>query len=220
MRRGSALLAATVLLLGGCGDDDAATRHHDPVVFVHGYSGSAADWDVLRERLRDEGWPAEALPEPRTYSSSVSNVRVAEAVRDAVARVRAATGAAKVDVVTFSMGGVSSRYFLRFLGGAAVVDDWVSLGGPNHGTAWAGECTQTPCREMRPGGELLRRLNAGDETPGRVRYATWASPCDQIIRPPSSTFLRGARNTTTACLGHTALLGDPVVHAQVIDALR
>ena len=57
-----------------------------------------------------------------------------------VNEIKAATGAAKVDIITHSMGGLSSRYYIKNLGGAANVDDWVSLAGPNHGTTWAYGC--------------------------------------------------------------------------------
>ncbi|MFD4241002.1 hypothetical protein ACFWP3_05290 [Streptomyces sp. NPDC058525] len=51
---------------------------------------------------------------------------------------------------------------------------------------------------MRPGSRFLNALNAGDETPGTPRYATWGSPCDLVINPSSSVALSGALNSTTA----------------------
>ena len=76
--------------------------------------------------------------------------------------VRARTGAARVDLVTHSMGGLSSRYYLTNLDSAGKVDDWVSLGGPNHGTQSANGCFQTSCVQMRPGSAFLTKLNQGD----------------------------------------------------------
>ena len=35
------------------------------------------------------------------------------------------------------MGGLSTRYYLKNLGATQYVDDWVSIGGPNHGTTFA-----------------------------------------------------------------------------------
>jgi triacylglycerol lipase len=57
---------------------------------------------------------------------------------------------------------------------------------------------------------FLTALNAGDETPGSVRYATWWSPCDQTIIPNSSVPLAGATNTETACLPHTGMFTETV----------
>lgn len=104
-------------------------------------------------------------------------------IRTKVDEILAATGASKVDIITHSMGGLSSRWYAKFLGGDAKIDEWVSLGGPNHGTDTAYLCNQTSCKEMRPGSAFLADLNAGDETPGAPRYGTWRSPCDTIINP-------------------------------------
>ena len=132
----------------------------------------------------------------------------------------AATGAAKVDLITHSMGGLSSRYYLKNLGGDAKVDEWVSLGGPNHGTDFANFCWDTSCSEMRIGSPFLTALNSGDETPGAVRYGTWWSPCDSIINPDSSVSLSGATNKKTACLSHGDLHEDATVYGQVRDFVR
>ena len=48
--------------------------------------------------------------------------------------VLAATGARKVSMVGHSQGGMMPRYYLKFLGGAAKVDDLVGLAPSNHGT--------------------------------------------------------------------------------------
>jgi triacylglycerol lipase len=147
-------------------------------------------------------------------------VTTAGQVRDKVDQILAATGAAKVDVITHSMGGLSSRYYVKNLGGDLKVDEWVSLGGPNHGTDTANFCWDTSCGEMRVGSSFLTALNAGDETPGAVRYGTWWSPCDNVINPDSSVALSGASNTRTACLGHSALYEDATVFGQVRDFVR
>jgi triacylglycerol lipase len=151
-----------------------------------------------------------------TYNSAQSNVTTAQEVAQQVQQLRATTGAAKVDIVTHSMGGLSSRWYLKFLGGTAFVDDWVSLGGPNHGTTTALACSiQVSCREMLPGSSFLTTLNSGDETPGTVKYGTWWSPCDEVINPDESVILSGATNTRTDCIGHLQLLADNEVYVGV-----
>ena len=102
----------------------------------------------------------------------------------------------------------------------AKVDDWVSLGGPNHGTETANFCFSTSCVEMRVGSKFLGELNATDETPGAVNYGTWWSPCDEIINPDSSVALSGATNTKTACISHTALTTDETVYEQVREFVK
>lgn len=179
----------------------------DPVVFVHGFSGAAWNWADMAADFRADGWPADRVVVWQ-YNSAQSNATTAGQLRALVDDVRSRTGAAKVDIVTHSMGGLSSRWYLKFLGGTAAVDDWVSIGGPNHGTNLAGFCSIaiTSCKEMSFDSSFLTTLNAGDETPGSVNYGTLWSPCDEIINPDTSTVLSGAVNTRLGCVGHLSLL--------------
>ena len=208
----AALMLPAVLSCGGDGPVAPPERTaRQPIVLVHGLGGSAADWAPVLARLRADGWTDRELA-AATYSSSVSNAAIAARLGDRVDSVLAATGWDKVDLVTYSMGALSSRYYLRSLGGVAKVDAWVSIAGPNHGTQTATQCAaQVPaCAESVPGSAFLTTLNAGDETPGDVRYATWWSPCDGTIVPPESTILTGATNTQTACLSHTAMFTEAI----------
>jgi triacylglycerol lipase len=204
--------------LTACGGDPAATAvgHRDPIVFVHGLGGHPGAWATMQARFRADGWPAADL-DAFGYDSRRSNVETARRLAAEVRRVRRATGAAKVDIVTHSMGALSSRYYLQRLGGTAVVDRWVSLAGPDHGITGAPLCPWPSCGELRAGSAFLAGLNHGDETPGPTRYATWWSPCDTVVNPDSTVALRGARNTRTACLSHAALIVDAKVYEQVRD---
>lgn len=190
-----------------------------PILFVHGYNGDGSNWNTMADRFRSDGWPSSHLRQ-WTYDSRQSNATTAQQVSAEVDRLLAATGATAVDIVSHSMGGLSSRYYLKNLDGTSKVDAWVSLGGPNHGTDTADSCFDTSCTEMRIGSQFLSALNSGDETPGSSRYATWWSPCDTVINPDSTVALSGAANTRTACLGHMALLTDATVYAQTRDMIN
>ena len=191
----------------------------DPILFVHGWNSSGSVWTTMVNRFAADGWTSAQL-NTWSYDHSQSNAVIAEQVRTKVDGILAATGAAKVDVITHSMGGLSSRYYVKNLGGGLKVDEWVSLGGPNHGTDTANLCYSTSCGEMRIGSSFLTALNSGDETPGLVSFRTWWSPCDSIINPDSSVSLGGATNTQTACLSHSGLYEDATVYAQVRDFVR
>jgi triacylglycerol lipase len=189
---------------------------HDPILFVHGYLGNNGNWQQMEDRFRADGWQDVELY-AYNYSFINSNASSAVEIRDQVDKIITTTGATKVDIIAFSMGSISSRYYLKNLGGAGKIDAWVSLAGPNHGTTDVEnqDCQTTPCNEIIPGSAFLGALNAIDETPGLVRYATWRSNCDATIIPTASVILSGATNNVIACIDHLGFLTDATVYAQV-----
>jgi triacylglycerol lipase len=211
-----AVALATAALLAPAA---ASAVAHDPILFVHGWNGSESNWSTMISNFSREGWTREELNNWR-YSSSQSNVTIAREVSTKVDAILRATGAAKVDIIAHSMGSLNSRYYLKNLGGSAKVDDWVSLGGPNHGTTAANICFTTACVEMRIGSAFLTALNEGDETPGTTNYGTWWSSCDESINPDESVLLSGATNTATGCVNHIGLVSNSTVFAQVRDFVR
>jgi triacylglycerol lipase len=212
-----ALIGATLITLLAA---PAAASALEPIVFVHGWNSSGSTWNTMASRFAAAGYPASHL-DKWSYTASQSNATTAQQLASEVQRVRTATGAAKVDIVSHSMGGLSSRYYLKNLGGQAAVDEWVSIAGPNHGTNFANLCFQTSCYEMRAGSSFLTALNSGDETPGdTVRYATWWSPCDEVINPDTSTILSGATNTQTGCLSHSGIKDSATTYSQVANFVR
>lgn len=210
-----AIVFSLALLGAGGRANNAEAVTHNPILFVHGYTSNASAWDNMKSRFLADGWASNQLW-AYTFSSTTSNANVAADIANRVTQIKAATGAAKVDIIAHSMGSLSSRYYIKNLGGAANVDDWVSLGGPNHGTTWAYGCFFfSPCNQMIPGSSFLNGLNSGDETPGTVSYATFWSPCDELINPDTSVILSGATNTQTACMAHSTLRTDAAVYAGV-----
>ncbi|WP_211262553.1 esterase/lipase family protein [Nitriliruptor alkaliphilus] len=192
----------------------------DPIVFVHGYSGGESNWSTMVKRFEAAGWDADRLV-VWPYNWNQRNVTTARQLADEIARVRDVTGAEQVTLITHSMGGLSSRYYLSQLGGTEFVGTWVSLGGPNHGTNWAYGCWSPSCFDMRPGSALLAQLNDGpDPTPGPTEYATYWSRCDAVISPSDSTVLPGADNTHVGCVGHLELLWDRTTFDLVLDRVR
>jgi len=219
-------LTAVVLFVLGSGDAIASARtkglgarQPDPVLLVHGFGGSSHGWHALIETLEAKGYRASEIA-AIDYDREESNVDVAHDIARAAAALRASTGAARIDVVSHSMGAISSRYYLERLGGAAHVDAWVSLAGVNEGTVWAYGCyVLTQCREMVPTSSLLSELNDDFHPAATTRYGAWWSPCDEAIIPRSNAELAGAHNVETPCLDHTDVRTDPRVLAQVVQFL-
>jgi len=199
----------------------AGASAQDPILFVHGWTESASLWNTMIANFEKDGYPKSYLS-AYSYNTSQSNkVDAEKEVKSHVESLLKTTGATKVDIVSHSMGSLNSRWYIKSVaGGQEKVDDWVSLGGPNHGTETANFCFSTACEEMRVGSKFLGELNAGDETPGTVNYGTWWSPCDEIINPDESVILTGATNTKTACMSHTALTTDKTVYEQVREFVK
>ena len=218
MKKVTGLLALLSLLVlpSTVAPTPAQALAHDPILFVHGWNSNSSTWTTMIGRFQADGWASNELWNWQ-YNYSQSNADTAAQINTKVNEILAATGATKVDIISHSMGGLSSRYYSKNLGGSAKIDEWVSLGGPNHGTDTANFCFSTACREMRIGSTFLNNLNATDETPGTPNYRTWWSPCDSIINPDSSVSLVGATNTQTACISHSALHEDATVYGQVRD---
>jgi triacylglycerol lipase len=196
-----------------------AAQAHAPILFVHGWKESSSLWTNMIGRFEKDGWSKAELNN-WSYNTAQSNATTAKEVASKVTEIKNKTGAAKVDLVTHSMGALSTRYYIKNLGGEGTIESWVSLGGPNHGTTTANFCPETSCVEMRPNSAFLNALNAGDETPGSVRYATWWSPCDEIINPHTSVILTGATNTETECVSHVALTTNENVYKGVREFVR
>jgi triacylglycerol lipase len=221
MKRLTAFVSVIAICITGAALSPAGALALDPILFVHGWSGSASNWNTMIGRFEKDGYSKSSL-RAYSYNTSQSNKTDAETiVKSEVEKLKKETGASKVDIVAHSMGSLNSRWYIKFVsGGEANVDDWVSLGGPNHGTETANFCFSTSCVEMRIGSTFLKELNAGDETPGAVNYGTWWSPCDEFINPDSSVPLSGATNTETACISHLALLTDETVYKGVREFIK
>src|SRR4051794_27346808 len=151
-----------------------AARHPSPVVLVHGtFEGALDNWATVSPLLKSAGYCVFALDygDRGTGGIAVS----AGQLKRFVDAVLAATGARKVSLVGHSQGGMMPRYYLKFLGGADVVDDLVGLSPSNHGTTnpgafVAGTTICEACAQQMAGSDFLTMLNVGDETPGSVSY--------------------------------------------------
>ncbi|MER5716328.1 triacylglycerol lipase [Streptomyces sp. NPDC002132] len=209
-------LAASLLVSLSLTAPPAHAAARNPVVFVHGFNGSGGSWNAWAASFKADGYAAAEL-DAWSYTWSQSNATTARQLATEVQNVLARTGASKVDLVVHSMGALSSRYYLKNLGGTAYVDDFVSLAGTNHGTSVASLCgwLYTSCNEMRTGSSFVTALNSGDETPGSVSYAAYWSNCDAAIDPDDSALLSGATNVGVGCVSHTDMNSDPGVYAQV-----
>ncbi|GLY88212.1 esterase/lipase family protein [Actinoallomurus iriomotensis] len=205
----AAVLAAVACLLSA-GQTGANAATHVPVVFVHGYTGSASNWTTAEAVFAAGGYSTNEMFAYQ-YNWAQSNKTSAAGLATYVQQVLAQTGASQVDIVNHSMGGLVSDWYIKELGGQPYVRHLASIAGANHGTTYAGACLTNPsCQEMYPGSSFIQTVTSGDETPGNTKYATWYSACDGVIIPYTSTELNGATNNNVACQTHIGYLTDTV----------
>ncbi|EGD26080.1 triacylglycerol lipase [Prescottella equi ATCC 33707] len=225
-----------------------APAHPNPVVLVHGSdSDSYTDWAALSPMLADRGMCVFTLNygsdgKPGKYARGDMALSAAE-VGAFVDRVRAATAAAKVDLVGYSQGATVARYYVNRLGGSAAVDRWVGVASPTYGGNMYGIVTllklvprperivewltSEAISQQMQGSPFLAALNAGGDTVPGVRYTTVGSRYDEMIQPHTNIALRdpGATNLLIQDLcaenrgGHFNMVYDPFALGLVVRAL-
>ncbi len=226
--------------------------HPRPVILVHGtFENEDDNWGTLAPLLADNGYCVYTfnyggpplLGEVYGLGEIGSSAGQLSAFVD---QVLAETGATKVDLVGHSQGGMMPRYYLRFLGGAAKVDNLVALAPSNHGTTIDGletlasllpggsaalsgglstECES--CSEQLAGSAFLTNLNSGGETVHGVTYTDIETSYDEVVTPYSSAFLSGKHVTNiliqNQCAsdfsGHVGIAFDRVALTDVLNAL-
>lgn len=194
----------------------ATTRGPRPVIVVHGYAMNRANFVPLAYRLARAGLGPVFGFEYWTLG------RTAAAARQLgwfVDQVRAATGAAHVDIVGHSMGGVVGRYYVSFAGGDGVVNRLITLGSPHSGTDVSRIGVGHAQKELFLGSKLVRRMAAAPPPEATRVTAIW-SRADALVpgsfqRPPP-----GAEVLLYDDLGHVALLGSRRVAREIIERLR
>jgi hypothetical protein len=230
-------ICAVVILLCGCThttEAQAPDYSRTPVLFVHGHGLSSGIWNDMIAYLVNDGYPREYLHAVDIVPNTMANVQaatrvLAPAVESLLANAEAAARdagyqgqvAQRVDIVSHSMGAVSSRWYAAKLRPDRV-RVWISLAGANHGTDALCPFSDEAAREMCPAFATSIAQNAVqvnlngtpsapvDESPygisvdragitrippdsGReILYISIRIEPDVWIKPESSAFLDGA----------------------------
>lgn len=222
-----------------------SAAHPRPVVLVHGtILNSYSDFAELSPALVAAGYcvwapsygglpgsPLQATGDIPTSAAQVS------AVIDAVL---ATTGADQVDLVGHSQGGMLPRYVIKNLPAPERIASLTALSPSNLGTTFFGilplvasipggeaalGALSPAIVQQRQGSAFLTALNAGDPTPGDVRYTTLQTRYDEVVTPFTNAFLPGASNTLLQDVcpqdftDHLGITYDPVAIALVLQSL-
>ncbi|WP_236239264.1 triacylglycerol lipase [Streptomyces sp. CC228A] len=203
-----------------------SAAHPRPVVLVHGTLGNSVDnWLGLAPYLVHRGYCVFSLdygqlPGVPFFHGLGPIDKSAEQLDAYVDRVLDATGAAEVDIVGHSQGGMMPRYYLKFLGGADHVNALVGIAPDNHGTTLSGLTRLLPffpgaerwLTEKTPaltdqiaGSPFMQKLNEGGDTVPGVRYHVIVTKYDQVVTPYTSGYLSGPNVTNVRIQDKCAL---------------
>ncbi|QDY77219.1 lipase family alpha/beta hydrolase [Streptomyces qinzhouensis] len=225
-----------------------SAAHPEPVVLVHGLGANdLVNFATLAPTLRSAGYCVYSQTYGKTVLGGLSGglapmARSAAEVGAFVERVRAATGAAKVDIVGHSQGTTVPAYYIKYLGGATKVDDFIGFGSNFRGTTLNGLATLAAalklqglltgvgcgaCTDYLPGSAFLAKLNDGPVAVPGPTYTSIVTRYDTVVTPYTSGLLTGP-NVTNIVLqdtcrwdsaGHLGLAVDPNVTQLVLNRL-
>ena len=182
---------------------------------LHGYAMNRANFLPLAFRLSRAGLGPVLGFEYWTLGRTAAAARQLGWFID---EVRAATGAAQVDVIGHSMGGIVGRYHVSLAGGDGIVKNLITIGSPHTGTEISRVGIGHPTRELVLGSPLVTRLAAAPP-PVHTRVTAIWSRGDALVPGARQRGWPGAEVLLFDDLGHVALLGSRRVADAVIERL-
>lgn len=186
------------------------------VVCVHGIFDTGSIFNKMREHLAQRGI--------RCYAPSLTpsdgRAGLDELAKQLKHRIDDEfTLGQRISIVGFSMGAIIARYYLQRLGGLKRSQRFFSISGPHKGSVWSYCYPGKGAKQMRPGSEFLRQLDASaDCLQGMEIYSYW-TPFDLMIVPPTSSLWDRARNIKISALCHPCMLGKQKLFTDIYDKL-
>ncbi|WP_020662540.1 esterase/lipase family protein [Amycolatopsis benzoatilytica] len=225
-----------------------SAAHPNPVLLSNGTTANAYEnWANLSQKLANAGYCVFAGNfggSPGAFLQTVGPVAgTAGQLATFGDQILKATGAAKLDVVGHSQGGMNPRYWIKYLGGADKIGKLIGLSPSNYGTSLFGLLTAIQaippardvvgaacpaCNEQSTGSAFLADLNAGGDTVPGVDYTVIQTRYDDVVTPYTNAFLKPAPNVKNLVLqdvcgldytDHLGITYDPVAEREVLNAL-
>jgi len=184
------------------------------VLFIHGYMCNRAVWRPwLLKGDVPQRWNCATVNLEPPYGSVDD---YADGIAQAVAQLRAATGAARVTLVCHSMGGLAARAYLRSRGHDAVARV-VTIDTPHHGTLFARLGKGANARQMRRACDYVTNLARSAEP---VEFVCFASQHDNLIVPRDAQVLACTEAIWFERIGHLAMTGSDAVLRRLIEIVE
>jgi pimeloyl-ACP methyl ester carboxylesterase len=224
-----------------------SSQHPYPVVLVDGtFANQEDDYGALAPTLANAGYCvytfAMGAPPGQFVQTIGPVVQSAQSLAGFVGRVRASTGASRVDLIGHSQGGLVAEYYAKLLGGARHVRDLIGLSPTTHGTTLSGLTAFASvfpgadqflgsvcqaCVDQEAGSSVVSAVDHGAIAQSGVNYTIIESRNEYVVTPVGSSFIRerGVKNeyVQSSCpfdsVDHADLSYDRVVFRLVFNAL-
>ncbi len=181
---------------------------YERVVLVHGIFEDGYAFHALKRRLETHGIRC-YVPRLVPADARCGLEKLAENLKEDIDREFG--GEEPFAMVAFSMGGLVSRYYLQQLGGAERCQAFITVSSPHHGTVVAHFLPNKGARQMRPGSDFLRSLEATEERLRDIPIVSYRTPMDLIILPTTSSVWERAENRC-----HSVALHPLMLHSKTI----
>lgn len=202
MKRALMYLAGS--LFASCSAPDlAGAPRVKQAVLVHGFAETGSSFAWMKHRLEQRGIEC-YVPRMRPADGRGGLAKLAEGLKRDIDRRFGESS--EIAVISFSMGGIVSRYYLQELGGASRCKTFITIASPHHGTLLARFYPTQGAAEMRPGSPFLAGLDASTQRLGDMPVVSYRTPMDLVILPPRSSVWERAENLEYPVILHPLML--------------
>ncbi|MDP2749209.1 MAG: hypothetical protein Q8O89_00060 [Nanoarchaeota archaeon] len=148
------------------------TIEQPPIFFVHGIWSDSGVWEKFEQRVKGAGWQYEHITYPS--QDNVKNAgQLSYEIKEFIKKIRTGSyydrkriSASKIDIVSHSMGGVVTRYYIGSGMYEGNIRKFIMMGTPNQG-AWDPKALSYPywggyeeaLDQLTPGSDFLKGLN-------------------------------------------------------------
>ncbi len=173
------------------------------VVLVHGFLETGDTYRTMKKHLEEKGFDC-FVPRVTPLDGRGGLDLVARNLKQEIDTKFGPNE--PVNIVAFSMGGIACRQYLQELGGAERCRNFITISSPHHGTTAAWLYPTKGAADMRPGSPFLTNLKNTEDRLGKIPIASYRTPMDLIILPPSSSIWDRADNMEFPVIMHPLML--------------
>ncbi|BDD82546.1 hypothetical protein TPB0596_23090 [Tsukamurella pulmonis] len=195
----------------------AQAAERDLVIVYAGLIAPGEIYEPLNTNLRNAGFDVKNL-----WLPGFDHRKEAGQLKATVDEAKKVAPNRNVSIVSHSSGAISSRYYIKALGGSEKVARSVVLGGVEYGSP-TGCVLPAPANGACNGSAILNQLNAGVDTPGPTEFYSIRSTTDPLSGNLDGRQCRASVKgylPAAVSFDHAYLAWDPRVVPLVISSLN